>query len=77
MFVFREIHPITCDALLQFFRCVICDLIPYALRGEAAAFGELVTLFQTALFDICYRNLHEPTYAEDMAQEIFVVFTCN
>jgi len=48
------------------------DLIQYARRGDAAAFGELVRRYQTSVFNVCYRILHERADAEDMAQETFI-----
>jgi len=50
------------------------DLIQRARRGGDAgqAFGELVTRYQTSVFNVCYRILHERAEAEDMAQESFV-----
>src|SRR5688572_15233980 len=48
------------------------DLILRARRGEAEAYGELVTLYQTSVFNVCYRLLHERAEAEDMAQESFI-----
>lgn len=48
------------------------DLIQQARRGDAAAFSELVTRYQTSVFNVCYRILHERTDAEDMAQETFI-----
>jgi len=48
------------------------DLIQRARRGEAEAFGELVTRYQTNVFNVCYRILHERLEAEDMAQEAFL-----
>ncbi len=50
------------------------DLIQRARRGRDAsrAFGELVTRYQTSVFNVCYRILHERAEAEDMAQESFV-----
>jgi len=48
------------------------DLIQRARRGEAEAFGELVTRYQTSVFNVCYRILHERAEAEDMAQESFI-----
>jgi RNA polymerase sigma-70 factor, ECF subfamily len=48
------------------------ELIQRARRGDAEAFGELVTRHQTSVFNVCYRILHERTEAEDMAQETFV-----
>lgn len=48
------------------------DLIQRARRGEAEAFGELVTRYQVSVFNVCYRILHERAEAEDMAQESFL-----
>ena len=48
------------------------DLILQARRGEAEAFGELVTRYQTSVFNVCYRILHERGEAEDLAQESFM-----
>ena len=48
------------------------DLILSARRGNAEAFGELVTRHQTSVFNVCYRILHERGEAEDMAQETFI-----
>ncbi len=43
-----------------------------ALRGDQAAFGDLVTRYQTAVYNMAYRMLGNPTEAEDAAQEVFV-----
>jgi RNA polymerase sigma-70 factor (ECF subfamily) len=48
------------------------DLVQLAIRGENDAFGELVTRYQTGVFNVCYRILHERGEAEDMAQETFL-----
>jgi RNA polymerase sigma-70 factor (ECF subfamily) len=48
------------------------DLITRARRGDSEAFGELVTRYQTGVFNVCYRILHERGEAEDMAQETFM-----
>ena len=48
------------------------DLIQRARRGESEAFSELVTRYQTSVFNVCYRILHERAEAEDMAQESFI-----
>ena len=51
------------------------DLILQARRGDAEgreAFGELVTRYQTSVFNVCYRILHERGEAEDLAQEAFI-----
>jgi RNA polymerase sigma-70 factor (ECF subfamily) len=48
------------------------DLIVRARRGENDAFGELVTRYQTGVFNVCYRLFHERGEAEDLAQETFM-----
>lgn len=48
------------------------DLILHARRGEAGAYGELVERHQKAVFNACYRILHDRSGAEDMAQETFL-----
>jgi RNA polymerase sigma-70 factor (ECF subfamily) len=50
------------------------DLIVCARRGAAGgdALGELVTRYQTSVFNVCYRLLHERGEAEDLAQETFM-----
>jgi uncharacterized protein (DUF1501 family) len=35
------------------------DLILRACRGDTDAYGELVTRYQTNVFNVCYRILHE------------------
>ena len=47
-------------------------LVQAALGGNQAAFGELVTRYQTAVYNMAYRMLGDPTEAEDAAQEVFV-----
>jgi DNA-directed RNA polymerase specialized sigma24 family protein len=48
------------------------DLIVRARRGDYSAFGELVTCYQSSVFNVCYRLLHERGEAEDLAQETFM-----
>jgi RNA polymerase sigma-70 factor (ECF subfamily) len=48
------------------------DLIVRARRGDGDAFSELVTRYQTNVFNVCYRILHERGEAEDLAQESFM-----
>ena len=47
-------------------------LVGSALGGDQAAFGELVTLYQSAVYNMAYRMLSDATEAEDAAQEVFV-----
>jgi len=48
------------------------ELIQRARRGDGQAFGELVTRYQTSVFNVCYRILHERAEAEELAQESLV-----
>ena len=48
------------------------DLILRARRGDAEAFGELVTRYQGSVFNVCYRMTNERREAEDLAQETFL-----
>jgi len=48
------------------------DLIVSARRGASDTFGELVTRYQTSVFNVCYRLLNEHSEAEDLAQETFM-----
>src|SRR5262245_27176915 len=43
-----------------------------ARRGDRDAFGELVACYQSSVFNVCYRLLHERGEAEDLAQETFM-----
>ncbi len=43
-----------------------------ALAGDQAAFADLVTRYQSAVYNMAYRMLGNPTDAEDAAQEVFV-----
>jgi RNA polymerase sigma-70 factor (ECF subfamily) len=43
-----------------------------ALRGDQNAFADLVTRYQTAVYNMAYRMLGDATEAEDAAQEVFV-----
>jgi RNA polymerase sigma-70 factor, ECF subfamily len=43
-----------------------------ALGGDQLAFGELVARYQSAVYNMAYRMLGDPTEAEDAAQEVFV-----
>ncbi|HJS19291.1 MAG TPA: sigma-70 family RNA polymerase sigma factor [Anaerolineales bacterium] len=49
-----------------------CELIQRAMRGDNDAFGGLITRYQTNVFNVCYRILHERGEAEDLAQETFM-----
>lgn len=43
-----------------------------AIQGDQAAFGDLVARYQSAVFNMAYRMLGDPTEAEDASQEVFV-----
>lgn len=47
-------------------------LVQQAKRGDGAAFGELVRLHQSAVFNVAYRLLGRRRDAEDAAQEAFL-----
>ncbi len=48
------------------------DLILRARHGDTESFGELIMRYQTSVFNVCYRILHERGEAEDLAQETFI-----
>lgn len=43
-----------------------------ALQGNQQAFADLVNRYQSAVYNMAYRMLGDPTEAEDAAQEVFV-----
>jgi RNA polymerase sigma-70 factor, ECF subfamily len=43
-----------------------------AQKGDPEAFGQLVELYQVAVFNLCYRMLGDAYEAEDAAQETFL-----
>jgi RNA polymerase sigma-70 factor (ECF subfamily) len=43
-----------------------------ALRGDTAAFGQLVKAYERPVYNLTYRMLGNPTEAEDAAQETFL-----
>ncbi len=47
-------------------------LVQSALTGDQVAFAELVTRYQSAVYNMASRMLGDPTEAEDAAQEVFV-----
>jgi RNA polymerase sigma-70 factor (ECF subfamily) len=53
------------DALVQ-------QWVSAALKGDQAAFGQLVEEYQRAVFNLAYRMLGDPEEAEDAAQEAFL-----
>ena len=47
-------------------------LVERAVAGEERAFAELVTRYQTAVYNLAYRMLGDSAEAEDAAQEVFL-----
>lgn len=41
-------------------------------QGDAAAFTELVEKYKQPIMNLVYRTIHDPTEAEDLAQNVFV-----
>jgi RNA polymerase sigma-70 factor (ECF subfamily) len=48
------------------------DLVEQTRDGQVQAFGDLVTRYQTAVFNVCLRMLGVREDAEDLAQETFI-----
>ena len=48
------------------------ELILRARRGVSDAFGELITRYQTSVFNVCYRMTNERREAEVLTQETFL-----
>jgi RNA polymerase sigma-70 factor (ECF subfamily) len=43
-----------------------------AMSGDGEAFSRLIDLYQTPVYNLCYRMLGDPDEAEDAAQEAFL-----
>src|SRR5579862_2749112 len=41
-------------------------------QGDVAAFTELVEKYKQPIMNLVYRTIHDPTEAEDLAQNVFV-----
>jgi RNA polymerase sigma-70 factor (ECF subfamily) len=50
----------------------VAALVVRAQRGEMPAFDELVTIFQSRMFNLAYRMVNSREDAADLTQEIFV-----
>ena len=50
----------------------VAALVVRAQSGEMAAFDELVTIFQSRMFNLAYRMVNSREDAADLTQEIFV-----
>jgi RNA polymerase sigma-70 factor (ECF subfamily) len=48
------------------------ECVRRTLRGDDRAFAELVRRYQTGLFNLAYRMVHDRETARDLTQEIFV-----
>jgi RNA polymerase sigma-70 factor, ECF subfamily len=47
-------------------------IVARVLAGQTEAFAELIDRYKVAVYNLCARMLHDPTEAEDAAQEVFV-----
>jgi RNA polymerase sigma-70 factor (ECF subfamily) len=47
-------------------------LVKQSLAGDLDAFGELIQLYQSSVFNVCYRVLGDRHDAEDLTQEAFL-----
>lgn len=47
-------------------------IVARVLGGDTEAFAELIDRYKVAVYNLCARMLHDPTEAEDAAQEVFV-----
>ena len=52
--------------------CEEADLIRECQRGNTAAYGPLVTLYQDRVFNLCWRMCGNRSDAEDLTQEAFI-----
>jgi RNA polymerase sigma-70 factor, ECF subfamily len=48
------------------------ELVLRSRQGDTESFGELVRIYQTSVYNICYRLVGERREAEDLAQETFI-----
>ncbi|MDR3574468.1 MAG: sigma-70 family RNA polymerase sigma factor [Anaerolineaceae bacterium] len=48
------------------------ELVQRSRLGDSESFGELVRIYQTSVFNVCYRLVGERREAEDLAQEAFI-----
>lgn len=48
------------------------SIVSRVLAGDTEAFAELIERYKVAVYNLCARMLHDPTEAEDAAQEVFV-----
>ena len=47
-------------------------IVRRVLAGETEAFAELIDRYKVAVYNLCARMLHDPSEAEDAAQEVFL-----
>src|SRR5436309_11676894 len=50
----------------------ILNLVERARAGDRAAYGELVTRFQPAVYALALARLRDPAEAQELAQEVFI-----
>jgi RNA polymerase sigma-70 factor (ECF subfamily) len=50
----------------------ILDLVERARGGDRAAYGELVTRFQPAVYAVALARLRNPGEAQELTQEVFI-----
>ena len=48
------------------------ELVQRSRQGDAESFGELVRIYQSSVFNVCYRLVGERREAEDLGQEAFL-----
>jgi RNA polymerase sigma-70 factor (ECF subfamily) len=50
----------------------VTELVTRAQGGDRSAYGELVVRFQSAVYAMALTKVHDPTEAQELAQEVFV-----
>jgi len=50
----------------------VAALVERCLGGDAAAWEEIVRLYQRRIYNVCYRFAGAPEDAEDLTQEVFI-----
>jgi RNA polymerase sigma-70 factor (ECF subfamily) len=48
------------------------ELVQRSRQGDTESFGELVKIYQSSVYNVCYRLVGERREAEDLAQEAFL-----
>lgn len=68
--VHHHLHPAVQGEAVQDMAELV--LVERAVAGDERAFAELVTRYQTAVYNLAYRMLGDAGEAEDAAQEVFL-----